>query len=57
MPEFRPFTAVRYPAAGDCRADVWSKIAPRYSLLNQPPKRQFLAGDEDNFGSVDLPVK
>ena len=56
MPEFRPFTAVRYPTAGDRRADVSSKIAPPYDVLDEQPKRQLLAGDETNIVAVDLPV-
>jgi len=55
MPQLKPIRAVRF-AKLNPEADVSTKIAPPYDVLDEGPKRKLLEIDEHNIVAVDLPV-
>ncbi len=54
MPDLRPLRPVRYAAAPG--ADLSTKVAPPYDVLDEGPKRALLGRDPHNIVAVDLPV-
>lgn len=52
MPRLHPLRAVRYAAD----ADITTKIAPPYDVLDEGPKRALLERDPANIVAIDLPV-
>ena len=54
MSTIRPFSAIRYAtSAGE--ADVSSRLAPPYDVLDEKDKQALLEPDPKNFVKVDLP--
>lgn len=53
MCTIRPFAAIRYDESGS--ADLSTRLAPPYDVLDQSDKQRLLARDERNFVKVDLP--
>ncbi|MHB1156358.1 MAG: DUF1015 family protein [Phycisphaerales bacterium] len=54
MPQLHPIAALRFNTAAN--ADLSTRIAPPYDVLDEQPKQQLLAGDPHNIVAVDLPV-
>lgn len=52
MPRLHPLRAVRYAAD----ADITTKIAPPYDVLDEGPKQTLLQRDPVNIVAIDLPV-
>ncbi len=59
MPAFKPIPTLRYAVSSDdstSTADLTTKIAPPYDVLDEGPKQTLLQRDPHNIVAVDLPV-
>lgn len=57
MPQLHPLHAIRFASPdGSAPADVSTKIAPPYDVLDEGPKAELLEKDPHNVVAIDLPV-